>query len=93
MSENDPTPLEFLQAIYTNEGVPLPVRMRAAIEAAPYCHPKLQVSASLDGRGFAEHMKQLARDRYGTGNVIDAKPLSQPADGGVTNPERAGDVG
>lgn len=75
MSEEQ-TPLEFLRLVYSDPGVPLPVRMRAAIEAAPYCHPKLQVTASLDGRDFAEQMKQLARLRYGGGNVIDSKPLA-----------------
>jgi hypothetical protein len=32
------TPLDFLQAVYRNEGLPLTVRMKAAIEAAPYVH-------------------------------------------------------
>jgi hypothetical protein len=36
MSEpDDGTPLQFLQAVYCNEGVPLPVRMRAAVECLP----------------------------------------------------------
>ena|SRR5215471_14034927 len=34
------TPLEFLQAVYSNEGLPISVRMRAAIEAAPFIHPQ-----------------------------------------------------
>jgi hypothetical protein len=42
----DVTPLEFLEAVYCNEELPLTVRMRAAIEAAPYKHPKLSVVAS-----------------------------------------------
>jgi hypothetical protein len=32
---NEPTPLDFLEAIYLNEGLPLSTRLRAAIEAAP----------------------------------------------------------
>jgi hypothetical protein len=35
-----PTPLEFLEEVYLNEQLPLTVRMRAAIEAAPYRHSK-----------------------------------------------------
>ena len=38
---DEPTPLDFLKAVYLNEGLPLTVRMRAAIEGAPYMHPKL----------------------------------------------------
>ena len=36
MMDDEPTPLDFLKAVYLNEGLPLTVRMRAAIEAAPY---------------------------------------------------------
>jgi hypothetical protein len=32
----DATPLDGLRAIYTNGKIPLPTRMRAMIEAAPY---------------------------------------------------------
>jgi len=41
----EPTSLEFLQAVYRNEQLPLSVRMRAAIEAAPYEHAKLTAVA------------------------------------------------
>jgi hypothetical protein len=40
------TPLEFLEAVYENEQLPLSVRMRAAIEAAPYMHAKLTAQAN-----------------------------------------------
>ena len=40
MMSDKPTSLEFLQAVYLNEQLPLSVRPRAAIEAAPYEHPK-----------------------------------------------------
>ena len=50
------TPLHFLEAVYCNPNLPLNTRMRAAIEAAPYKHPKLSVSAvaNMDGKSFAE---------------------------------------
>ena len=55
MSE-EVTPLEFLEAVYSNEKLPLTVRMRAAIEAAPYKHPKLSAAAigHFEGKTFAE---------------------------------------
>lgn len=46
-ARNTITPLEFLEAVYTNEELELAVRMRAAIAAAQYRHPKLAVSANL----------------------------------------------
>ena len=57
MSEK-PTSLEFLQAVYLNETLPLPTRLRAAIEAAPYEHPKLTaVSVGYhDGTAFADRL-------------------------------------
>jgi hypothetical protein len=65
------TPLEFLQAVYCNEGVPLPVRMRAAIEAAPYVHPKLTVTANFN-TGLGSRLEQMM-ERRGMRSVIDAR--------------------
>jgi hypothetical protein len=45
--ETEVTPLDFLEAVYLNPNLPLPARMRAAIEAAPYKHPKLSASANV----------------------------------------------
>ena len=57
MSE-EVTPLEFLEAVYRDEELPLSVRMRAAIEAAPYRHQKLSVAQHqhmhFNGGSFAE---------------------------------------
>jgi hypothetical protein len=64
------TPLEFLQAVYCNETVPLPVRMRAAIEAAPFIHPKLSVTASVNSDDFAAAMERATRR--------SAKAIEQP---------------
>ena len=58
MSTQEPmaTPLEFLQAVYWNEGLPISVRMRAAIEAAPFVHPKLSVTAQINSEDFADRL-------------------------------------
>jgi hypothetical protein len=88
-----PTPLEFLQAVYCNEGLPLHHRMRAAIEAAPFVHAKLSVTASFDGKSFAVALES-AIARSGKALVIEgvSSPLAKPSDRGVTNPEGPGDV-
>jgi hypothetical protein len=68
------SPLEFLEAVFNNENLPLSVRMRAAIEAAPYRHSKLSTTANfhIDGtRSFAEALERaIARSRA---------PVPQPA--------------
>jgi len=66
------TPLEFLQAVYCNEGLPLSARLKAAIEAAQYIHPKLAVTATVDSGDFAA---QLDRAIQRSREVIEAKPL------------------
>jgi hypothetical protein len=43
-----PTFLDFLQAVYLNETLPLNVRLRAAIEAGPYELPKKPSSMSIN---------------------------------------------
>jgi hypothetical protein len=42
----DASPLEFLKAIYQNKRLPLDVRMEAARDCLPYCHPKLIMVAA-----------------------------------------------
>lgn len=63
------TPLEFLQAIYRDANQPMQRRIKAAIEAAPYMHPKLSVVASVndDGR-FAERLEAAIKR---SGKVIE----------------------
>jgi len=82
------TPLEFLQAVYANEGFPISVRMRAAIEAAQYVHPKLAVTATVGGGDFADQLER-AIDR--SRKIIEAKPMISvssdvPSDGSDTKP-------
>ena len=38
----------FLEAIWNDPGVPLPLRIRAAVEALPFERPKLAATYSLD---------------------------------------------
>jgi hypothetical protein len=60
MSYEEPTPLDFLRAVYLNEGLPLNVRLRAAIDAAPYFHPRLSAMAvaSMSGKDFAAQLER-----------------------------------
>jgi hypothetical protein len=53
----DASPVEFLCAIYRDPRQPMHRRLRAAIEAAPFMHPKLMVSASFDGRSYAAQLE------------------------------------
>ena len=63
--------LGLLQAIYKSRGVPLSVRMRAAVEALPFESPKLSATAVLTGEDFAERLeKAIARSGV---KMIDAK--------------------
>jgi hypothetical protein len=57
--------LEFLQAVYQNEGVALSIRMRAAIEALPYECPRLSATAIISGgEDFEGRLKRaIARSR------------------------------
>jgi hypothetical protein len=55
----DATSLDFLQAIYRSSALPLATRMRAAVAALPFEHPKLAVTAQIDVDGdFAERLEQ-----------------------------------
>jgi hypothetical protein len=59
-NEREITPLDFLEAVYLNPNLPLNTRMRAAIEAAPFRHPKLSATAvtRMDGKSFAEQLER-----------------------------------
>jgi hypothetical protein len=36
--------LDFLKGLYRNPDMPLPVRMKAAVECLPFVHPKLSMT-------------------------------------------------
>jgi hypothetical protein len=51
--------LEVMQAIYRNLAQPTSRRMRAAMAALPFEHPKLAVAVTLDG--FADQIEAAMR--------------------------------
>jgi len=61
MSDDLPTPLDFLKAVYCNEGLPLNTRLRAASEAAKYIHPRLAVVASVRQEDMATMLENALR--------------------------------
>jgi hypothetical protein len=69
---SDATPLDGLRAIYTNGKIPLSTRLRAMTEAAPYVHPKLAVTASIEGKDFAALLgARLKKINGGHAKVIE----------------------
>jgi hypothetical protein len=65
-------PLDFLCAVFRDESMPLSVRMRAAIEAAPFFHPKLAVNAKINaGDDFAS---RLERAILRSGKILSPDP-------------------
>jgi hypothetical protein len=76
MDDNaDLTAHELLQDIYRNEEVPLPVRMRAAIESLPYETPKLQAIAHFNGN-MAELLDAAIERR--SMKLIEHVPVPEP---------------
>jgi hypothetical protein len=70
------TSLNLLQQVYRNPSLPLPTRMRAAIAAIQFEHPKLAVTANLSSGDFADQLDQaVERSR----KVIEAKPMIENA--------------
>ena len=58
----DATPLDFLSAIYRDAAQPMARRLKAAIAAAQYVHPKLAVVANVNGADIGARVDQ-ARQR------------------------------
>jgi hypothetical protein len=85
----DIEPLEFLMAIYRDHRQPMSRRMRAAIEAAQYRHPKLGAIATtnMNGQDFAS---LLERAILRSGKARELKLIEhRQVDGERTPPQAA----
>jgi len=69
----DATPIDFLCAIFRDARQPMHRRMKAAIEAAPYCHATLKAMAVVYGGDFATRLER-AIERSSPAKLIEAKP-------------------
>jgi hypothetical protein len=77
------TPLDFLEAVYCNPNLPLATRSRAAIEAAPYKHPKLSAAAigDFEGKTFADALeKAIERSKQPVPLLNGPAPPELPAE-------------
>jgi hypothetical protein len=66
------TSLDLMQAVYRDSRQPMQRRLRAAVAALPFEHPKLSVAANFNV-GFGRRLEQMAAAR-GIATVIDARP-------------------
>jgi len=74
-----PSALAFLQAVYRDTEVPLPTRIRCAVECLPFESPKLSATAVLHPGDFALTLERaIARSGVKTPRTIDAEALPQP---------------
>jgi hypothetical protein len=55
---NSGSSLDFLQAVYRCDGLPLSTRMRAATAALPFEHPKLAVTAVVSDASFSARLER-----------------------------------
>ncbi len=70
----DCSPLEFLQAVYRSAKQPMQRRLRAAIEACAYAHPKLSATAIV-GEDYASLLDaRLARIERAEPKLINPPP-------------------
>jgi len=53
--------LSFMKAVYLNQSLPLPVRMRAAEAALPFERPKLSAAALIVDGDFAERLERAVK--------------------------------
>jgi hypothetical protein len=75
-----PTSLDFLRAVYWNDKLPLHTRMRAAMAVLPFEHPKLAVTAFMDGKSFAALLEKriMHMKRVNAAQIINQIPEEKP---------------
>lgn len=73
--------LDLLRQVYSSPSQPISRRMRAAIAALPFEHPKLAVTATIDGGpGFAARLEEaIARSRMVIENGSQAEIMKLKA--------------
>src|SRR3954465_7097992 len=82
--------LEFLQAVYCNDQLPLVTRMRAAIAALPFESPKLAVTALVNEQDFATLLdRRLKRIEAMNGNPQQPQIIEQPINQPINQPIEA----
>jgi hypothetical protein len=69
----DASPIDFLCAIFRNPRQPMHRRLKAAIEAAPFCHPQLKATAVILGSDFATKLEN-AMKRSDAAKLIEVQP-------------------
>jgi len=68
--------LEFLQAVYMNDELPLITRVRVAVACLPYEVPKLAVTAVVSEQDFATVLdRRLKRIEEMKAKAIEATPI------------------
>lgn len=71
------TSLDFLQAVYRSTDQPMHRRMRAAVAALPFEHPKLAVTASVNTEGWGARL-EAARERAAKAFEVRGLPMEIP---------------
>jgi hypothetical protein len=67
--------LEFLQAVYRDDELPLHTRMRAAAMALPFEQPKLTAVAVINGDDFASRLEAAIRRSEAAQPQVDSKVI------------------
>jgi hypothetical protein len=74
-NELEITPLDFFEAVMLNPSLPLPIRMKAATEAAKYRHPTMRAVAhsTTASQSFADALERaIARSQ--SPHVMNKEP-------------------